>query len=790
MPRNWLRFPMSSQDQLRITGPIRVLEGGPAFPDWLRLECTYDPSQGAPQLTPLFPGKISFLADSQAPGVLPKPTDVFTWTDQQYQSWRTVGTLIVELDETAVADEIAQQPGTPDLIPRVAWYWPVRITKEFLFDSMRAGNKLRKTPVQRPTGGSVPISASNWDGHAVSGFLNSTHKVEVGPNPDPAKRLDPTQDQAVLFNMPVWEMTAGGDLGLWMAIAAGTTLDDMHRTALPSIQGTTPLLDPAHPANALLNTRQTLIALQLQLIGAGSAAEVLAAEALAAWPAKSRYFTIFFSIPGNPYNITFSDPARTPKQPAYFSGLLPHEEIEVKDDDGTVLQKRRLPTNGVVTIAQSPKTPAPPPLTVDITLSPGTLKITDTDGSRLAGGVRFDFGTLTDRAWVSLQFPGPTSASAAALEGYRKKLAKLTLPLSRLPKTKNIIKEALEEYERTIRPVAWLPADLVFRGTRMPWKGSPNNPVPVSEADQIALFQGLQRISFNNQAPIPPLPIRPSEAMILWLLEGRIALLDQNLLSPGAPTVPKNFGDVFGVNDPLAQPFSEADLVAAADADLIAVIRTLLLWNFWGMDILSRVHYDPAAQDTLLTWSATVAATAADHNAKMASGLQAIRNAGIVPPNEAKINSTIVVNTLAGRRHFHLTADYLPTMIWLQYAEYLRRLTLFTDPAATGAHPAMPAAARNFPAFGYIAFNARAGVPRAAQYWAWCDAILFGPHDPWVKTHEDALRTWRLGDREPPELANTPRGGLRRSTWARVNGLHFAALVRSYGAVFPSVLNP
>jgi hypothetical protein len=278
--------------------------------------------------------------------------------------------------------------------------------------------------------------------------------------------------------------------------------------------------------------------------------------------------------------------------------------------------------------------------------------------------------------------------------------------------------------------------------------------------------------------------------MALWLMEGRITLLDHGLLSPGTPTVWMNFGDVFGISLPGVQPFSEADLVAAADADVLAIIRTLILWNFWGMDILSRVHFDAVAQDTLLTWSATVAATAADHDAKMTSGLQAIRDAGVDPPTGAVINATIEVRNLAGRRQFRLTTGYLPTTIWLQYAEYLRRLTSFTDPAATAPQPAMPASARGFPAFGYVAFNARTGISRAAQYWDWCSIILAGAHDPWIKTHEDALRSWRLGDREPLELTRTPRGSTDRSRWARVNGLHFAALVRSYGATFPRLLVP
>jgi hypothetical protein len=774
MSRKWLRFPLRSEEQLRVLGStITVLDGGPSWPDRLRLEFEiFDPAGGSPPLMPLFPGMLSFRADPQAAGVIPKATDAFSWSTAQYATWKTVGTLVVEL-HPALAPEIAALPGTPSPSPAIAWYWPVRLTQGFLFDAIRT--HLVKDAVRLRTGGRVATSATNWPQHAVAGFLAGTHKVQL------RRPVDPLQDDAVKFltSMPTVEMAAGGEVGLWLALAAGTGVDDGQNP--PSVPGTTPLLDPAHPGNALLPARKTLTDLAPDIIGAEQPGSALAAAALASFglpgplPTGPRHFQIVFTTPGLPLK-------------PYLSGSLPAEQVTVRDAADNVVQQHRIPTDGVVTVAQGPASPLPAPPRLKIEITSNALRIGDTNGSRAAlapNAIGFDFATLDSPARVSLQPPAlAPPVTAAARKAYSQRLARLSLTAARAPTTKQAVAESLAEYEATIRPTTWGPSDLVFRGTRAPWAGSARAAVamPLGAPELQVLFDALQNIAVTG--PTPPV-VRPGEALVLWLMEGRIFLVDAGLLAPGAATAWTPLG-IFPSGGTL-QPFSAAQLAGADPGDVVKLVRTLLLWLFFGLDELTKTAWSSSALDTVLTWDATLAASLPAHDAALAAGLAAIGAAGVTHPTAAAITGTIEAREVSGLWEFRLLPGFLGAVLWAQYAEYLRRLVAYTVAAQTNPHPAMPVTARRFPAFSYIAFNARTDVVRAAEFWARAAGVLAGAPPAWVKTPEDALRSWRL---EPAEETATPRGGMARSKAVRVNGLHFAALARSFGAVLPRVVFP
>jgi hypothetical protein len=343
------------------------------------------------------------------------------------------------------------------------------------------------------------------------------------------------------------------------------------------------------------------------------------------------------------------------------------------------------------------------------------------------------------------------------------------------------VEAKLTEYQRTIRPVAWGVGDAVFRGTLRPWLGATiaGAVVPsVGLADLSALFDALQNLPSGPGLPT----IRAGEAMVLWVMEGRLRLgaypvdgVVFDMLKPGAATswLPVEPGLFSGF------PFPPADLTAATDAAVRSLLRSALLWFVWGMDVFTTTVKPPGA-DTDLKWEATLAASAAGHDTKLRNGLKDITDTGLTAPTEAALNAAIELRPGGPGKEFRLTPGYIRTNIWLQYAEYLRRQIAYTSPAI-----AMPVAAREVPEFNYIAFNG--GLVQAAQYWAEADTTLAGAPPSWVKTHEDALRLKRL---TAWEESRTPRLSTDRSAAPRVNGLHFGALARTYGAVFPRVLYP
>ena len=141
----------------------------------------------------------------------------------------------------------------------------------------------------------------------------------------------------------------------------------------------------------------------------------------------------------------------------------------------------------------------------------------------------------------------------------------------------------------------------------------------------------MQNITVAGAAP--PI-IRPGEALVLWLMEGRLTLLDAGLLSPGVTTPWKALMASFPA--PRDHPFSAADLTGADVADVTKLVRTLLLWNFFGLDELTKTVWDAVAQDTVPAWSPTpnptLAASVAVHDAKLAAGLAAISVRSISRP--------------------------------------------------------------------------------------------------------------------------------------------------------------
>ena len=108
--RDFLRFLFPIADQAIITASTIVATDtayaiSPAanapYPQSLQL--TFAVTGTAPQVLPLFPGRLRFVVDPAAPGVLPAPGDV---TAATYLLWKTRGTLMVQIEDAKVTKEL------------------------------------------------------------------------------------------------------------------------------------------------------------------------------------------------------------------------------------------------------------------------------------------------------------------------------------------------------------------------------------------------------------------------------------------------------------------------------------------------------------------------------------------------------------------------------------------------------------------------------------------------------------------------------------------------------------
>jgi hypothetical protein len=785
MTREWLRFPFSANDQNRVVaGSATFQDGGTSFPNFLRMQFTVsDPLNGAPKIMPLFAGAMKFLADAPTPPlILPKPTDITTWTQAEYDTWQTVGTLRVTLDSSKV-NTIQDLSAMPIAIPRVVWYWQVSLTMDFLFNSIAGRGSLQRTLfhglVMGPDGTVVLPADSAWQAAAVSGFLNGYYEALVQMDP-----TDPAQDDAVLCEMPRYQMTTSGEVAGWVALATARSVDDGTSSTIATLGGLTDPLDPRHPANGLIHARRSLTAIDSHLIdGQPGSANALADALTMAWPLGPRYYQVRLHFPG------FTEAVNA-------CGSLVTEQVKITDASGSTLIQQQVSTNGIVTVAQappSPGTPLPAPPIVLLQFTPGTLVITDTTGDQTGlppNEVRFDFAQAGD-ARAILQPPGPASASTTDMQAYSTKLATICLPLSRAPDTMRLTEAKLNEWASSLRPSTWLPSDEIFHGTRFPWSG-------VSQSDLRALFDALEQI--RN----PPIPIRPGDAMLLWLMEGRQTAIDAGIAFAKKSSDWLDFATFFSG----MHPFGVATLDGATAVDIKRLARPMLLWNFFGLDIMTNSAVPSGGGDSRLVWLPVPGAppgspmdlgtSLAAHDAAMDSALQALLTVGITAPTTTVMRDCVEVrqNAALGHWEFRTLSSYLDTVLWLQHAEYLRRVV---DLRRIVFDPAYPPDVIDFPAFGHIGWNGT--VSMAANFWNQARAVLTGSPPSWVKTPEDALRSWPLTSAEqvdpgPPVRVITPRGSWRdpvaprRSTAARVGGLHFGALAQSYGSVFPRVLLP
>lgn len=385
MSRKPLRFFLTEADQDRIDPSSIVIEEVEAdsgqkagFPAHHMLKISFtitNPDAGPPRLLPMFASSWHFLATSDSGAADPDPAAVVD-DDANYATWRTQG--ILAMSNVFTDTEKVALSSTIDLTPNRAWYSPVAIPKEFLFQTLVDGppNGIPKVAVKFDSK-VVKTTNSAWLGHRVAGFL-------LGKS-DPVFSFGATEadDDAVKFPMPTVVMNAAGEVILFVIMARKKNLQDslefnegkVFQLGYDVLYGATRSLDNRlhrFPANGCVPAREVYRQLKDQFFDL-TPGKALSDKILEQWPAAPRYLPIRYT--------------RTFKAVENSSVFFLNASIAVTQvDSGAALQTRRLPAHGLLFIRQDPVSsgtqPEPPLVSLAMTSDHGCthlVRTSDTD---------------------------------------------------------------------------------------------------------------------------------------------------------------------------------------------------------------------------------------------------------------------------------------------------------------------------------------------------------------------------------------------------------------------------
>lgn len=329
MRAGFLLFPFSPSDQAAIeassittadVGYAAAPVHGAPYPQALRLGFRLAGS-AAPQVRPMLPGKLRFIPDPAAPGTTPAPGDV-QFTAAAYAGWRTVGSLRLDVDQTAV-QALEQLATGLEVVPNVLWYGPVRISQEFLFDTLRGG--LRRERI----GGTPSIGPTDarWPTHAVAAFLAGRYEPTVRAGASAAA------DDRIAHPMPLAHPTGtDNSVSLIVTAACRRKPKDAPSARLDQLSAGVDTDDPAHVANGAVPARHLYRTVRQHLTDAAAGAAVPDAV-LATDGSAPTYHAIRCT--------------RTWRPVEDCSAHFPQQRITVSDPAGNLLAAQRLPAHGV-----------------------------------------------------------------------------------------------------------------------------------------------------------------------------------------------------------------------------------------------------------------------------------------------------------------------------------------------------------------------------------------------------------------------------------------------------------
>lgn len=198
---SFLHFPLSGAEQARIDpASIRIIDDFVNSTHVMRIDFTImDPQNGAPQIRFLWPGRIDFQAEPDAPGTIFAPENE-TYSDDEYAQLQKTGTLRVKAQPRRLRQIEAMQSGLI-VIPNTIWYFPLTLGQEFL--NITLGEKLNYQ-FKDPFG--TQIKEARTDQKLLDFLVG-----EFCPVVYDAHRTD--------YSMPTVTMKANGEVTLYVAAA-------------------------------------------------------------------------------------------------------------------------------------------------------------------------------------------------------------------------------------------------------------------------------------------------------------------------------------------------------------------------------------------------------------------------------------------------------------------------------------------------------------------------------------------------------------------------------------------
>ena len=395
--RKVLRFLFSKDDAAQVDPETIVVQDAPyaaspvaGKPYPQSMDITFSLASDkkvAPQVRPLFPGAMTFLADADAPGKFPAPSDV---AEANYANWNTHGTLMVAIRKPSDLAAFRNQFGSVEVVPTIVWYSGIVLTREFLFDTLPI-HLDRDHIYVGSNGGAMPPENEDWKKHAISGFLKGKYR------PNLSLRATAEEDD-VTKPMPIVADTGNSKFRLIVSCATRGRPQDARQAELDDLASTLNYEDPAHPANGAIPARHVYRLARRHLID-GSDHNVAAKAILADWPSAPRYFTIRCT--------------RTWKRKENVSVHFPQQQIKVnRHQDQELLAHQRLPVHGVFYLAQNESTTLPQKMPqVDVSFD-GNMRWIDGNRDHVwrynaaSNPLNIDFSALDgDPAHIQLRLP-------------------------------------------------------------------------------------------------------------------------------------------------------------------------------------------------------------------------------------------------------------------------------------------------------------------------------------------------------------------------------------------------
>ncbi len=774
MPRELLRFVLTTADQLRADPGSVTSVDDPADPALLRIAFSLaDPVGAAPAVVPPFAGSVHFVADEAAPGAVPTVDAAGTLTPAGRAAWTRRGMLLVSAS-ASTAQGFATHATDIAIAPDLAWVGPVELPETF-FDAIADDTVIARSTIVSGDRTVRPTDPT-WAAHATAGFLGGRLGL-----PFIHDAADPTRDTIALL-IAAGRAPAAIDDGsrrftvdVRMAVHAGP-LDPTASADPPplvaddgvdaGLAGPGPPItqaSPAHPSNGAVPARYVLQWLRADLLD-GSAASPVA-------DAVIDDQTMWLPVRVSMYSHEMPEMAFG-RLPAILHEVerpaAPTETAPVFD-----VARAPLPHHGVLVLHNAQLTGVPATRTLRLIGDIGDA-ITVIGCTRGPGQppnfevVVFDLPPDTIAPRIALLPPSGTLEELAAVASHE---------VDALMSSPRITAGVTERYARVEAaigrspyPTSWDPNEspTTFHGARSPWSG-------ITAGFVEGLLLGVGQVEITGSHP----PIRPADVFVTWLLEGLFPMIETGNFRPDfLPSVPGFFRMMMG-----GWSDTEAEAVKTT-------IRVGHMFNHCGLDSFNA--HSGAASDNTPILDPDPTAMKNVHNAAFDAYRGGIVGRGVSCPTRQQLHATFSVAKVGsvwkgtpGAGYTSVLAQLVAAGLYDHQLRFIDNLISYGIDIDRGSD--LPAA------FRYMCYNAGPGVAAAGgETWETVDtgtiATSLRHYINGLRDMTDqpgvwpTLNDWLAKDRIGLNEESRTSGG------TRTNAIHFWILNEEFGITMPPAI--